>query len=501
MGILPIIVLLSLLLVARWSVLRSSVVAWLVALSIAIFAWQTMVGALMVGMVRATVLAVEISLIITGALIFLRMVERFGLMQQMEGWLSDQSADSRVQLILLSWFFGSFLEGTAGFGIPAMIVAPLLASIGYRPVVAIVTALVANTTAVAFGAVGTPIVVGMSGYGQVLQQEISVMTAVLAGLVGLWIPSLLVLILGWYQKQPLRQFVREVLPFSLIAGAGFMIGSVIMTMLLGPELASISGAVVGLSISLMSLRLVWVRPKQVYQVREVQKIIKKKRQLWFLIPYAAFVVLLVVGKLLTSPFIVSWQGQVISINVLNPGLVFLVVAAGMLIWHKIAKNKLITLKLEKQFSLAGRVQKVGLSILFLAGLAQTLLATRINELGLPSMLAIGLEGLHTPAVPLLAPLIGAFGSFMAGSVTMSNIIFAPIQEVAAVAVGISVTSALALQTVGATAGNMISLANIVAVRSVIKTKASEAEIVKKILPWFGVYLGLMLIVVSIIFFL
>jgi len=499
LGILPILVLLFLLLGVRFSLVKASAVGWLLALGIAIVVWQTYPFALAVGLTRAVILAIEISLIITGALLFLKVVEQFGFIAQLEDWLSAQSGDSRVQLILLTWFLGGFLEGTAGFGIPAMIVAPLLIRLKFKPLLAICAALFANTTAVVFGAVGTPITVGLAAFPDlIVHKEV----AVLAGVVGVWVPTLLMVMMAKFEKRPVRTFVREVLPFSLLAGVSFVVCMVAAAFMFGPELGSVLGAVGGLMLSVGGLRLGWVKPRSEYRTSSHQRVrLAATRHFGFLVPYAVFILLLLAAKAVLTPQIFQVLGQAISFNRANPGLIFLLTAGIIWIASKWLKRPETNTDDGHLGSLHWRVVRVAVSIFFLSGMTQAMIGSGSNTRALPSMLAVGFSQLETAFFPFIAPMIGSLGAFVAGSTTMSTILFSSVQAGVAEAIGFSVVSILALQVVGATAGNLIALSNILAVRSVVRTKISEAEIVKQLAPWFAIYLGLILVACGVLYFL
>jgi len=103
------------------------------------------------------------------------------------------------------------------------------------------------------------------------------------------------------------------------------------------------------------------------------------------------------------------------------------------------------------------------------------------------------RSLETEFLPFIAPFVGALGAFVAGSATLSNLIFGTIQAHAANQAGFTVSIILSLQLLGATAGNMISIPNIIAAESAVGLKGEEKEIIKKILPWVIVYIFLIVL--------
>lgn len=497
LGILPILVLLFLLLAMRWSIIWSSAAAFVIAVGISVFVWQIDIPVLGFAVSRAVFLALEISLIIAGAMLFLREQEHRGWIIQLEDWLARQSRDERVQLIMMTWFFGSFLEGIAGFGIPALIVAPLLVHLGYKPLLAIMAALFANTTAVIFGAAGTPFTVGLAAFSDFFAPLQAVQIASIAGF---WVPSLLVLMMAsaGQLKYPIR-YVREVLPFTLLAGGSFVLGQAIGVVVLGYELASIFAAVFGMACGVLALQLPMFQPKVIRSLRSSSRANTSSSSFhsyMFVVPYALFVLIFVTLRAIAPVIETQVFSQSLKISLANPGLSFLIT---ILLSRLVLSGKNIKTQ-EYEVSVWTRIKKVSLSILFLSAMTQVMIGSANNAADFPSMLSIGFVNTSSPLYPVIAPLLGALGAFVAGSVTLSTILFAPIQAAAAQAIGMSVASMLAIQIVGATAGNMIALSNIVAVRSVVSVSEHEGEIVRKLLPWFASYLWIIVLGVLLIFF-
>ena len=118
----------------------------------------------------------------------------------------------------------------------------------------------------------------------------------------------------------------------------------------------------------------------------------------------------------------------------------------------------------------------------------------------PGMLQVIAGPLGTQNLPFFSVFIGAFGSFLAGSATVSNLLFSPIQAQAAEQMGASLTWILALQLVGAGGGNMIALPNLLAVEAVLGVRDQEAGLLVRLaLPCFlylivAASLGLILVV-------
>lgn len=128
----------------------------------------------------------------------------------------------RVQVILVAFLFGSLIEGASGFGTPAMVTAPLMVALGFRPIVAVVTALVADSVAVSFGAVGTPVLVGLSTLNDAdssFFQSTAERITTLDLLSGIFIPIILItaMVLFFGKNNKLKSIV-EMLPWLALIG-------------------------------------------------------------------------------------------------------------------------------------------------------------------------------------------------------------------------------------------------------------------------------------------
>jgi len=136
-----------------------------VVLSSGLLVWNMKLGILIATSIKGALTACEILTIVFGAVLFQYMLQEGGALQVIREGFSGLTRDRKVLAILIGFIFGGFIEGIAGFGTPAAIVAPLLVALGLPPTAAVVIALLYNSTPASFGAVGVPIVVG---FGQTL---------------------------------------------------------------------------------------------------------------------------------------------------------------------------------------------------------------------------------------------------------------------------------------------------------------------------------------------
>jgi len=188
----PILLFIMLLFVVRWPLFKAAPIVFLYTTIVAITIWKSPLSELFSAVGKGGLLSLDIIFIILGAVVFLRFLEGTGQIVKMQENLKALSPDPRLQAVFLAWFFGSFIEGISGFGTPAVIVAPLLVGIGFSKLTAISIALLANSTAVTFGAVGTPVRIG---FADLHANGLNILAAKLSILPGILVP---VMILGFY---------------------------------------------------------------------------------------------------------------------------------------------------------------------------------------------------------------------------------------------------------------------------------------------------------------
>ncbi|MBU2632851.1 L-lactate permease, partial [Patescibacteria group bacterium] len=196
---LPIVILISGFLLPKSHIRTSALLSLISAIIISFLYWNLPSIVIISGILKGVFVSFDIILIIFGALTFLYLMQHLGIISSLEHYLHALSSDIRVQTILLAWFFGSFLEATAGFGIPALIVSHLLVKIGLKAIPAVVIALVANSVSVTFGAIGTPIKIGFFNFDV---YAISQITVIFGFFVGLFIPVFILALLTPFLKKP-----------------------------------------------------------------------------------------------------------------------------------------------------------------------------------------------------------------------------------------------------------------------------------------------------------
>lgn len=512
----PIAVALVLLVGLRWPAVRAMPVCAVVTAGVAIGGWQMPLPRVAAAVVEGVWVTLTILLIVFGALFFLAFLRATGAIGVLQRTFARLSPDARIQAVLVAWLLGSFLEGAAGFGTPAAITAPLLIGLGFPPLLAVVVALVGDSTAVSFGSVGTPIVIGLGqGLGPAEAAppilEVAMRVATLDLLLCTLMPLLLVAVLtvSAEGRRGLRLAVAAA-PFAVLVGGTQAVTSRLVVGPLGPELPSLLGPIAGMVVALLAVRRGFLQPREPWRIPppedeaftssaplakpadpagEGPASLPSAASAFS--PYALLLALLILTRIRELP-LQSWlasvsleSGPLFGTEIVgrlqplySPGAVFIVTATLAALWLPRGLAGLSAATSE-----AGRVTaKTAVALVAAIVTVRVFIHSGGNPAGLeamPLVLAEGLAGAFGPAWPLAAPWVGALGSFIAGSATFSNMLFALLQLDVAVELGFSPVSILALQTIGASAGNMVCIHNVVAACAIAGILGREGAVIRR----------------------
>ena len=162
LSLLPIATVAVFLVLLRWPASRAMPLTYAVAAALALFVWQVPGLQVAAATINGLVIALTLLYIIFGAILLLNTVRASGAIDVIRRGFTDVSRDRRVQVIIVAWLFGSFIEGSAGFGTPAAVAVPLLVGLGFPGMAAVMAGMIIQSTPVSFGAAGTPILVGVN---------------------------------------------------------------------------------------------------------------------------------------------------------------------------------------------------------------------------------------------------------------------------------------------------------------------------------------------------
>ena len=403
---------------------------------------------------NAAIIASELLLLIFGAFLFYNTLQNRAHFKPLIEQFTGSEAKLDV-LLFFSIFFGNFLEGVAGFGIPAMLIAPILLSLGYKPLTSITIPLIANSSSVLFGALGTPLVVGLQQTGV---SELIPIIIRLNALPILVLPFMLTYIYKKTEKEKIN--ILKWTPKLLTTGVIFLVPFV-ATSFFSIELPSVVAGLVGML---------------VFSSTIIPKIQRPSFGLWakFLLPYALFLALLLVSRFLLIENKITVAAGLKSISLYQPGFVFLIAVLLINLLQKKVAYKLIIEAKQTAFKL----RKTALTIVLLVLFAQVIQTALSQSL-------VGLMASENNT--FVAPLLGALGSFTLGSATMSNLIFSGALESVAVSKSLLL---MALLHSGSCVGNVISLQNILMVNSIMPHAEKTKSIFSLNIRWFILYLAL-----------
>lgn len=498
----PILSVFLFLAVLRIPATRSMPMALILTALMSFLFWQVPSIHIAASVIEGLVIAFGITIIVFGAIVLLRTLQTSGAIDVIRHGFTQISPDRRIQVIIIAWLFGSFLEGASGFGTPAAIAAPLLVALGFPALAAVVVALVADSCAVSFGAVGTPVLVGLGkGLDQPSMefiQEVAVKAITIDIFVASFLPLIMVMMLTrFFGENKSWKEGLAIWPLAIFGGLVFTVPAYLVAVFLGPEFPSIFGAGIGLIIMISCVKRGILVPKHVWgfnqadtQTNVALKHDFKMGMLTAWTPYILVALLLVLTRLEFLP-LKSWLLSVsLSISdIFNtginasvkplylPGTLFAFVALITIKIQKIQPSKAITVWKDSAQSLLPTLIALGTSV----PMVRIFINSGINEANLVAMpleLANLASQTLSSAWPIFAPIVGALGSFIAGSATFSNMMFATLQESAAIQTGYDSTVILALQMIGANAGNMICVVNVVAAASVVNLVGKEGQIIR-----------------------
>ena len=494
----PFVLLFVLLVPLRRPAYEAAPVAYLATLLIALLVWQVPGVAVVASLLDAGVVFVEVLLIVALALLVLNVMIASGYMHAIQSVIASVSHDHRVLAMLLGWGLVGFVEGIAGFGTPAVLVAPLLVYFGMQPLKAVAVALIGNSTAVPFGAAGTPVIIGYAGLGldAATLQEVVTRTALIHALLALFITAFMVWVTTLGEE---KGRFREFLPFAVLSALAFGVPYLLVAWLVGPELPAIVGGVVAMGVIALAAHRGFLLPG--HQRRAQAERAPLGRVLRAFIPFAVMAVALIASRtimplrealqsvsLAPGEFRGIELGQSLS-PLYTPYFYFALALVTALLLFRVHRATFA----EALGATWSRLRVAAVVLAFIIGLTQLLLVSGMNDAGLPAMpqvLGQGLAELLGAGFVVFSAFLGALGSFMTGSATVSNLLFGQLQVDTADALAIALPSVLALQLIGAGVGNMISLHNIAMAAGAAGLKAREGQVIREtIVPVIVVCLG------------
>ncbi|GAB3483948.1 L-lactate permease [Azotobacter salinestris] len=520
----PILLAAALLVGLRWPAKRAMPLVYLLTAGIGLYVWDMSLNRVLASTLQGLVITIGVLWIIFGAILLLNTLKHSGAIAVIRAGFTTISPDRRIQAIIIAWLFGCFIEGASGFGTPAAIAAPLLVAIGFPALAAVLMGMLVQSTPVSFGAVGTPIIIGvnsgldsaslgarLSAEGsswEVFLQLITSNVAIIHAIVGTLMPLIMVLMLTrFFGKEKSWKAGFEVLPFAIFGGLAFTLPYVATGVFLGPEFPSLAGGLIGLAIVTSAAHYGFLVPKKTWDFADAKDwpnewlgSVEMKLDALTQRPMStlrAWLPYVLVGLLLVISRVFPEVGSALkSVIVVFPDLLGetgikadfmpLYLPGGILVAVVIATFFLHGMKTRELAAAVGESSKVllgaGFVLLFTVPMVRILINSGVNTGGLPSMpiaMAQWVADSVGSIYPLLAPSIGALGAFIAGSNTVSNMMLSQFQFGVAENLGISGALIVAAQAIGAAAGNMVAIHNVVAASATVGLLGREGSTLRK----------------------
>ncbi|UAB73957.1 L-lactate permease [Vibrio sp. SCSIO 43132] len=526
----PIVVAAILLVGLNWPAKKAMPVAFALTVAIALVFWDMSANRVIASVFQGLGITVSVLWIVFGAIFLLNTLKHTGAIATIRNGFTNISPDRRVQAIIIAWCFGSFIEGASGFGTPAAIAAPLMVAIGFPALAAVLMGMMIQSTPVSFGAVGTPIIVGVNkgldthnisealiangSTWEAYLQQITSSVALTHATVGTLMPVLMAMMLTrFFGKNRSWTEGLDILPFALFAGIAFTVPYALTGIFLGAEFPSLIGGLVGLAIVVTAAKNGFLVPKSKWDFESEDKwqaewlgtlkieLDDNKGKPMSLVvawlPYVLLAVILVASRVsaelksllqsvsLSFGNILGETGISTAIQPLYlPGGILVFVAFLAVLIQSRSATPLVKAFGESSKTLIG----AGFVLVFTIPMVRIFINSGINGADLASMpvttanFAAGLVG---EAFPALSATVGALGAFIAGSNTVSNMMFSQFQFEVAQTLSISSAVVVALQAVGAAAGNMIAIHNVVAASATVGLLGREGATLRKtVIPTF-----------------
>ncbi len=538
LSLLPIISVAIFLVLLRWPASRAMPIAYLVAAALAYAVWQIPLSKILAATMNGLLVAGTLIFIIFGAILLLNTLRESGAINAIRKGFSDISPDRRVQVIIIAWLFGSFIEGSAGFGTPAAVAVPLMVGLGFPAMAAVVAGMIIQSTPVSFGAMGTPILVGINtglsadpnmvayaaerGFAEwdAFLSFIATKVALIHALGGTFIPLMVTAVMTRFFGKN-RSFADgfKVWKFALFAAFSMTIPYYLVASLLGPEFPSMLGGMIGLAIVVSAAKSGFLMPAETEtwdfddkanwdsewtgalqsNNNEDQPVTMSLLRAWS--PYVFVAGLLVITRLplgdwslsnfLQAGFVTIRWSEIFGSDITwtfqplwSPGFIFILVSLITILLHGMNGRSY-----SAAFSSSLKtLLPASTALVFTVPMVQVFINSSGGAAGyeqMPIALAEGVANLAGSAWPFFSTFIGGLGAFVAGSNTVSNMMFSLFQFGVGERILVDPTWIVALQAVGGASGNIICVHNVVAASAVAGLVGKEGSVIRKtLLPFF-----------------
>ena len=498
----PIIIFLLGLTVFKMTGLRAAIIALVASIVIAVPIFHLPLSATAGSILYGFLLGLwPVGWIVIMAVWLYRIAVRAGYFDVIESSISALSEDQRLQVLLIAFCFGGFLEGAAGFGIPIAICGALLYHLGFEPLRGAVLSLVANIAVGAYGAIGIPVIVGAK-VGDVPLGDLSHMMIPVIQIITICIPLVLVAMVDGMRG------LKEIGWVALVLGIVVSASQALLLYVAGPELVDIVPPLLGMVVLAGILR-VW-KPKTIFrestapsleelretaETPEIKRVIRawspfyilsacilfwsipaiaalfKKANITFSIPGVHEKIMIhapIVAD--PTPLQAEWTWNIIG-------------AAGTAILVAVLITNVVTPDItwgQSMEEFQGTMKQLWKPVLLICLVMAV--ANVMSSAGMSSSMALALAATGF-IFPLVSPIIGWVGVFVTGSVTNSNTLFASLQAVTGQQIGVSKTLMVASNTSGGVMAKALSPQSIAIATAAVERQGEESKVTRDVLVY------------------
>jgi len=467
----------------------TSLLTLAVSFIIALFAYHMPIKLLMLSILQGALYGLfPICWIIISAVFLFNISVKSGQFEVIKDFMASITPDRRLQALFIAFSFGSFLEGAAGFGAPVAISGAMLVGLGFNPLYAAGICLIANTAPVAFGSVGTPILMA-SKMSDIPELAISQMVGRTLPLLSLMIPFYLIAIMSGFKKS------MEVLPAILVSGASFSIVQWFTSNYMGPMLPDVLAGLASI-FSLLLLLKFW-KPKSIWRFSDEPSIpivsIIKYSPLQILRAWSPFIIMTFfivawglqpVKDLLNSIAFFKFEIPGLNGSILKPDgsplvikafeLNYLSASGSAVVLATLISIPLIGISFKDSIKIfTSTLHQLIFPIITIASIVGYAFVANYSGMSITMAFALASTGIF---FPFFSPILGWLGVFLTGSDTSANALFSKIQSTTADSLGFDPVVAVSANASGGVTGKMISPQSIAVGAAAVGLVGKEADL-------------------------
>jgi lactate permease len=487
-AVVPILFIFWALIIKKMKGYQASLIATALAILIAIFVYGMPAQLALLSTANGALYGLfPICWIVITAVFLFNITVKSGQFEIIKHFMASLTSDRRLQALLIAFSFGSFLEGTAGFGAPVAITAAMLVGLGFNPLYAAGICLIANTAPVAFGAIGIPITVA-SQVTSIPEMAISQMVGRTLPILSIILPFYLVVLMAGVRK------TNEVLPAILVSGISFAFLQWFSSNYLGPALPDIIAGL-GSIICLIVFLKFW-KPKNVWRFANEPAAtinVEEKYTTGQIIrawsPFILLTIMIIawgmqpIKELFNSFAMVQFEFPGIHNVIIDKNgkaiphiykFNYLSASGTAILLSAIIAVPLIGLKVREAVKIFGEtLVQLRFPIITIAAVLG--FAYIVNDSGITITIA---EALATTGFlfPFFAPVLGWLGVFITGSDTSANALFGKLQAATATSIGVDPVVTVAANVSGGVVGKMISPQSIAVAAAAGHLVGKESEL-------------------------